>query len=45
MYRHLRGTYALGRAGAAWRTIALIVIANVVLSFFVMGMVALGVLD
>jgi len=45
MYRQLRGTYALGRAGAAWRTIALIVIANVVLSFFVMGMVALGVLD
>jgi hypothetical protein len=45
MYRQLRGTYALGRAGAAWRTAALLVIANVTLTFFVMGMLALGVLD
>jgi len=45
MYRQLRGAYALGRAGAAWRTIALLVIPNATLSFFVMGMVALGMLD
>lgn len=45
IYRQLRGTYALGRVGAAWRTAAVLVIANAVLSFFVMGMLALGMLD
>ncbi len=45
MYRQLRGAYALGRAGAALRTIALLATANVTLTFFVMGMLALGALD
>ena len=45
MYRQLRGAYALGRWGAIWRTAALLVVSLIVLIIFILGMVALGVLD
>jgi hypothetical protein len=45
MYRQLKGAYGLGRFGAAWRAIFLTIAAILVLSTFIMGMVALGVMD
>lgn len=45
IYRQLRGAYSLGRFGAAWRTVVLLFGAVLVLSFFVLAMVGLGVLD
>lgn len=45
MYRQLRGAYSLGWFGALWRTIVLATGSIAVLIIFIMGMVALGVLD
>ena len=45
MYRQLRGTYGLGRASAMVRTLALGIMAVLVLSLFGATMIALGVLD
>jgi hypothetical protein len=43
-YRQLRGAYRIGRFGAIVRTIALIMFGTIVLSLFVVLLVALGVL-
>jgi hypothetical protein len=45
MYRQLRGAYGLSRGSALWRTALLLLSAVLVLSAFVLGMVALGVFD
>lgn len=45
MYRQLRGAYGLGRASAILRTLALAIMAFLVLALFGATMVALGVLD
>ncbi|WP_162305927.1 DUF3667 domain-containing protein [Oleisolibacter albus] len=42
MYFHLKGTYGLGRAGALWRTAALLVIASVALVLFVLFILSMG---
>ncbi|WP_165362166.1 DUF3667 domain-containing protein [Qipengyuania thermophila] len=42
MYTQLRGTYALGRASALWRTGALLVFALTALSLFATGLVMAG---
>lgn len=44
MYRELKDGYALSRAGALWRTAALVATSVIVLLVFVMLIVALGVL-
>jgi hypothetical protein len=43
IYRQLRGAYGVGRFGAAWRTVALLVFATVALALFLLLLVALGV--
>jgi hypothetical protein len=45
MYRQLRGAYGLSRGSALWRTGVLLLAAVLVLSAFILGMVALGVFD
>lgn len=45
MYRQLRGAYALGRWGALWRTVALIVVAVIASLLFAIVLFAVGVLD
>lgn len=45
MYRQLRGAYGCGRWGAFWRTTILVVVAIVVLTFFILMMGALGLFD
>ena len=45
MYRQLRGTYAIGRLGAAWRTLALSIFAFIAIAFFAALLVALGALE
>ena len=45
IYRQLRGAYALGPAGALWRTVALTAIAIALLLLFVAAMGLLGALD
>jgi hypothetical protein len=45
MYRQLRGTYAVGRWGAAWRTLALTIFAFVAIALFAALLVALGAFD
>jgi hypothetical protein len=45
MYRHLKGTYSLGRIGALWRTALLALFATVVVSLFATVMVGLGTFD
>jgi hypothetical protein len=45
MYRQLRGTYAVGRFGAVWRTIALTIFAFIAISLFVSLLVGLGAFD
>ena len=42
MYRQLKGAYRLGRFGALWRTIALIVSAYTAALIFFIGLVAMG---
>jgi hypothetical protein len=44
IYRQLRGAYVVGRFGATWRTVALLMFATVALALFLMLLVALGVL-
>jgi hypothetical protein len=45
MYRQLRGTYALGRFGAAWRAAALTIFAFVAISLFTSLLIGIGALD
>jgi Protein of unknown function (DUF3667) len=45
MYRQLRGTYALSRGGAIWRTILLTIFAFIAISLFAALLVTLGALD
>jgi hypothetical protein len=45
MYRHLRGTYAVGRFGAAWRTFALTIFAFLAIALFSGLLVTLGAFD
>jgi uncharacterized protein DUF3667 len=45
MYRQLKGTYALSRGGALWRTAALTIFAFMAISLFVSLLVALGLFD
>jgi hypothetical protein len=45
MYRQLRGTYGVGRAGAVWRTALLTMFAFIAISLFAGLLVALGALD
>ena len=45
MYRQLRGTYALGRYGTLWRTMALTIFAFIAISLFASLLVGLGALD
>jgi hypothetical protein len=44
MYKQLRGAYLSGRVGALTRTAALLIFATVVLTLFLMGLLAVGVL-
>jgi hypothetical protein len=44
MYRQLRGGYGLRRLSALWRTLALVVFANLALSLFAFGLLMLGML-
>jgi len=45
MYRQLKGAYGLGRWGATWRTLALLLFSMIVLALFLAAMVMLGILD
>ena len=45
MYRQLKGTYALSRGGALWRTAALTIFAFMAISLFVSLLVGLGLFD
>lgn len=45
MYRQLRGTYALGSAGALWRTTLLTIFALIVMGLFSAVMVGVGTFD
>jgi hypothetical protein len=45
MYRQLKGAYALGRAGALWRTTLLTIFAVIVLALFSAALVGVGTLD
>ncbi len=43
IYKHVKGTYALSRFGASWRTAALLLYASVALTFFLMAIIAMGI--
>jgi hypothetical protein len=43
IYRHLKGTYGLGRFGAAWRLILLLTFALTALTLFAVAVVLLGI--
>jgi hypothetical protein len=43
MYRQLKGAYGLGRWGALWRTIALIVLSMTTISLFIAFLFAVGI--
>jgi hypothetical protein len=45
MYRQLRGTYAVGRWGGLWRTMALTIFAFIAISLFTSLLVALGAFE
>jgi hypothetical protein len=45
MYRQLRGTYAVGKWGATWRTFALTIFAFIAISLFVSLLVAIGAFE
>jgi hypothetical protein len=45
MYAQLKGAYALGRFGAAWRTLALSLASVITLSLYATLMIVIGVLD
>jgi hypothetical protein len=42
MYRQLKGAYALGRVGALWRTVLLLLFAVIALSLFALTVVVVG---
>ena len=42
MYRDLKGAYGLGRFGALWRTLALLLFAAIALALFAMAVIVLG---
>lgn len=44
MYRHLRGAYRLKPFSALWRTLVLLIFANLALTFFILMLLAIGVL-
>ena len=44
LYRQLRGAYQLGRWSAIWRTIALLVFANLAIVLFLLLLLALGLM-
>ena len=44
IYRQLRGAYGVSRLGAAWRTLALLVLAGVAMALFFVLLLALGLL-
>jgi hypothetical protein len=45
MYRQLKGAYALGRTGALWRTVLLLLFATVVMALFSAVLVGVGTYD
>ena len=45
IYRQLRGAYSLGWFGALWRTIALVMVAVMVLTLFAIGLFGAGLFD
>jgi hypothetical protein len=45
MYRQLRGTYSVSKAGAVWRTFLLTIFAFIAISLFASLLVAIGALD
>ncbi|MFL6725906.1 MAG: DUF3667 domain-containing protein [Sphingomicrobium sp.] len=45
MYRQMRGTYAVGRWGAAWRTFVLTIFAFIAIGLFASLLVTLGAFD
>jgi len=45
MYRQLKGAYALGRAGALWRTVLLLLFATIVMALFSAVLVGVGTYD
>jgi hypothetical protein len=45
MYRQLRGAYAVGVAGAIWRTLALTIFAWIAIGLFASLLVTIGALD
>jgi hypothetical protein len=45
MYRQLKGAYALSRASALWRTIALLFISSVTVTLFGLLLLGLGLLS
>jgi hypothetical protein len=45
IYRQLKGTYALGRWGALWRTILLTIFALIVISLFAVLVVGVGAIE
>ena len=45
LYRQLRGAYGLGRFGAVWRTMVLVVVAMMVLTLFVIGLLGVGLFE
>lgn len=42
MYRQLKGTYALGRFGAGWRTLALLIVISITASLFISFLFYMG---
>jgi hypothetical protein len=45
MYRQLKGAYALGRTGALWRTVLLLLFATIVMALFSAVLVGVGTYD
>lgn len=45
MYRQLKGSYALGRAGALWRTTLLLLFTSIVLALFSAVLIGMGTFD
>ena len=45
IYRQLRGAYSLGRFGALWRTMVLVIVAATVLALFAVGLFGAGLFE
>jgi hypothetical protein len=43
MYRQLKGAYGIGRWGALWRTIALVIFSMTTISLFIAFLFAVGI--